>query len=74
VQLIVERAGLSARIKKKVHPHMFRHSFTTHLFSSGADIVSVQTLLGHSRPETTLSYSHARKPNMFNLSSPLDDL
>lgn len=74
VQLIVEKASLKAGIKKHVHPHMFRHSFTTHLFNSGADIVSVQTLLGHSRPETTLEYSHAKSHKMFNLSSPLDEL
>ena len=74
VQNIVEQAGLRAGIKKKVHPHMFRHSFTTHLFERGIDIASVQNLLGHSRPETTLSYSHFSKPKMFNIKSPLDFL
>ena len=60
------------KIKKKVHPHMFRHSFATHLLESGIDVTSVQSLLGHSRPETTLGYSHALKPKMIAIKSPLD--
>ncbi|MCF7866679.1 tyrosine-type recombinase/integrase, partial [Candidatus Woesearchaeota archaeon] len=54
VQLIVKQAGKKAKIKKHVHPHIFRHSFTTHLLESGIDVNSVQGLLGHVRPETTL--------------------
>ncbi|MCF7872153.1 tyrosine-type recombinase/integrase [Candidatus Woesearchaeota archaeon] len=72
VQIIVEKAGKKAKIKKHIHPHIFRHSFTTHLLESGIDIVSVQTLLGHVRPETTLSYSHTIRPQMIAIKSPLD--
>ncbi|MFT4311552.1 MAG: tyrosine-type recombinase/integrase [Candidatus Woesearchaeota archaeon] len=72
VQQIVKKAGIKAKIKKHIHPHMLRHSFTTHLFESGVDITSVQNLLGHSRPDTTLIYSHFSKPKMFNIKSPLD--
>ncbi|MFP4568159.1 MAG: tyrosine-type recombinase/integrase [Candidatus Woesearchaeota archaeon] len=73
VQLIVKRAGLRIGLKKHVHPHMFRHSFTTHLLDSGIDVNSVQSLLGHTRPETTLRYSHALKPKLIAIKSPLDD-
>ena len=72
VQELVEKAGKKAKIKKHVHPHMFRHSFTTHLLESGIDVTSVQALLGHVRPETTLNYSHALRPKMIAIKSPLD--
>jgi len=72
VQLIVEKAGKIAKIRNHVHPHMFRHSFTTHLLESGTDVISVQTLLGHVRPETTLGYSQVIRPKMIAIKSPLD--
>ncbi|MBW2969323.1 tyrosine-type recombinase/integrase, partial [Candidatus Woesearchaeota archaeon] len=72
VQEIVKIAGKKAKIKKKLHPHMFRHSFATHLLESGIDVTSVQSLLGHVRPETTLGYSHALRPKMIAIKSPLD--
>lgn len=74
VQFIVEQAGLRAGLKKHLHPHMFRHSFTTHLLESGTSVVTVQTLLGHIRPETTLGYSHALRPSFISTKSPLDTL
>jgi len=72
VQEIVKIAGKKAGIKKKLHPHMLRHSFATHLLESGIDVTSVQALLGHVRPETTLGYSHALRPKMIAIKSPLD--
>lgn len=73
VQELVKKVGEKAKIKKHLHPHMFRHSFTTHLLESGVDVVSVQTLLGHVRPETTLGYSHTIRPKMIAIKSPLDE-
>ena len=72
VQLIVMNAGQKAKIKKHVHPHMLRHSFTTHLLEKGVDVTSVQSLLGHVRPETTLGYSHMLSPKFYSITSPLD--
>lgn len=51
---------------------MFRHSFTTHLLESGIDVTSVQSLLSHVRPETTLEYSHVIRPKIIAIRSPLD--
>lgn len=73
VQEIVKMAGKQAKIKKHIHPHMFRHSFTTHLFEEGVDVSSVQSLLGHVHPETTLGYSHMVRPRMISIKSPLDE-
>ena len=73
VQELVKKAGLKAKVKKHIHPHMFRHSFTTHLLEMGLDVTSVQSLLGHVRPETTLGYSHTIRPKMINVKSPLDN-
>lgn len=74
VQMVVKKAGKKANLKKHIHPHIFRHSFTTHLLQNGNDISSVQILLGHTRPTTTLGYSHATKPKLVTTKSPLDTL
>ncbi|MFQ5474369.1 MAG: tyrosine-type recombinase/integrase [Candidatus Nanoarchaeia archaeon] len=73
VQIVVKIAGKKAGVKH-VHPHMFRHSFTTHLLESGLDVTSVQVLLGHVRPETTLGYSHTTRPKLIAIKSPLDEI
>ena len=73
-QIIVANAGKKAGIKKHVHPHMLRHSFTTHLLQDDEDIATVQTLLGHVNLVTTIGYSHVARPKLINTKSPLDRL
>ncbi|MEK6934521.1 MAG: site-specific tyrosine recombinase/integron integrase, partial [Nanoarchaeota archaeon] len=74
IQEIIKRAAKKAKIKKKIHPHTLRHSFSTHLIENGYDVTSVQALLGHNSPDTTMIYLHMANPNIIKVQSPLDSL
>lgn len=73
-EIVKKAARLAGLDESRIHCHTLRHSFATHLIEQGESVTSVQALLGHSSPETTMIYLHTAAPNMIKVKSPLDIL
>jgi len=73
-QKVFQRAKEKAGIAKNVSFHSLRHSFATHLLEKGIDIRYIKDILGHFSIKTTQRYTHVKKDQLINITSPLDDL
>jgi site-specific recombinase XerD len=69
-----DEAAKRAGLKKAVHPHTLRHCFATHLLEAGADLRTIQLLLGHNDLKETSIYLHLSERHLKATTSPLDSL
>ena len=74
IRNVLRRSCKAAGITKNVTPHTLRHSYATHLLENGVDLRYIQELLGHSKPETTMIYTHVATKDLLEIESPLDKI
>jgi site-specific recombinase XerD len=68
----VHEAAKRAGISKRVSPHTLRHSFATHMLEAGADLRTIQVLLGHAKLADTTVYLHLSRRHLQAIASPLE--
>ncbi len=70
----IKNAAYKAGIKKRVYPHMLRHSFATHHLEQGTDLRYIQEWLGHASSKTTERYTHVSEKTFNKFKNPIDDM
>ncbi len=68
IEYVLNQIIRKSSLDSKIHPHMLRHTFATHLLNNGADMRTVQELLGHANLSTTQIYAHVTKDSLQKLS------
>ena len=71
---VLKEAARKAGIKHRVHLHMLRHTFATHLLEQGTDLRTIQELMGHTDIKTTAIYLHVSNAHKAKIPNPLDCL
>jgi integrase/recombinase XerD len=71
---VFRKAAQRAGIKRRVHPHLFRHACATHMLDAGADLRTIQVMLGHADIRTTARYLHVSSQRLQAVRSPFDAL
>ena len=72
IQKAMKVSAVKAGIKKRVYPHVLRHSYATGLLEAGVDLLTISKLLGHASFVTTMIYLHCRREHLHSTPSPLD--
>lgn len=71
---VLKKSAVKAGIKKRVHLHMLRHSFATHLLEQGTNLRVIQNLLGHESIQTTEIYTHVSNLEIKKVANPIDEI
>ena len=74
VGMAIHAAATKAKLRKRITPHLLRHSFATHLLEAGTDIRVIQVLLGHSSIRSAARYTQVSARHIASVESPLDKL
>jgi len=72
IRKAMKQAGEKAGIKRRIYPHVLRHSYATGLLEAGVDLLTISKLLGHASFVTTMVYLHCRREHLHSVPSPLD--